>query len=716
MTKSDQHHYNLQDYVNIILNSEKRAIPSSNQPVVSVDGGNVGEPPKSGGNKQVEKHASGRKKSAWRLVIVFVWVIILASMILIGIKGWQVYQLMQVVNGDFSNLEKFDISSLNSGSLEQVGTLLDKTHNDIATLHGQVQQWLGLGKVLGWLPVYGGDLKNSGDLLELGSDLTEAGSQTYKAALPIWQSVQANQGNLQADALTEELLNAQPALSEAQIALGQAELVRQRININELTPTTGAFIKSVDAYLSSFKDGLSLALSIPVLMGEGKDGPKTYLILIQNEDELRPTGGFITAVGKIVIENGKLISWNIEDSYSVDDINKAYPSAPWQLQSFMNIPIMTFRDSNWFPDFPTAVMWARYLYAYTDTSPLNGMITIDQHVLKTLLSVTGPLYVDEINTTVSSDNVEQIMRMQKVQPPADQRTSNWSRKQFMTPIAGAILNKISSGQGLFWEQLLKAMKGELDQRHILVDLNDQALSKLLMKRGWDGSVTRSDGDFLMVIDTNMGYNKTNAVVGSNLIYDVGLTDLTNPSSNLAVVHHNSAQGPTEGCQQGSASIDRSNLEYWYPIDRCYFDYLRVYSPAGTQLKSATPHAVSRDAMTMLDENVPPRVDILDESIQGLQGFGTLLVVPTGQSVETDFQFNLPAGILKSDLILRDLVYQLKVQKQPGTEAIPITVRVHLPQGSKIRSVGPEGFITDGNNLLFNLALSEDVYIRIEFQP
>jgi hypothetical protein len=320
--------------------------------------------------------------------------------------------------------------------------------------------------------------------------------------------------------------------------------------------------------------------------------------------------------------------------------------------------------------------------------------------------VTGPLYVDEINTTVSSDNVEQIMRMQKLQPPADQRNPNGSRKQFMTPIAGAILNKVSSGQGLSWELLLKAMKGELDQRHILVDLNDPALSKLLMKRGWDGSVTRSDGDFLMVIDTNVGYNKTNAVVGSNLIYDVDLTNLTGPSSNLAVVHHNSAQGPADG----------SNLEYWYPVDRCYFDYLRVYLPAGTQLKSATPHAVSRDTMIMLDENIPPRVDVLDESIQGLQGFGTLLVVPIGQSVETDFQFNLPAGILKSDLILRDLIYQLKVQKQPGTGAIPITVRVHLPQGSKIRSISPDGSITVGNNLLFNLALSEDINIRIEFYP
>ena len=68
------------------------------------------------------------------------------------------------------------------------------------------------------------------------------------------------------------------------------------------------------------------------LLGGTDSGPKTYLILVENEDELRPTGGFITAVGKVVIWNGQLVDLNIADSYSVDDINKAYPAAPWQMQ------------------------------------------------------------------------------------------------------------------------------------------------------------------------------------------------------------------------------------------------------------------------------------------------------------------------------------------------------------------------------------------------
>lgn len=714
MAENNKEIHDLQYYANQILNHEKQPVPSSYQPAARVDRADPGIPAKSNANKHRKEPGSGHRLLVRRLGGLLLLFIFLAGLILMGIKGWLVYREVEVIRGDLSDLEKLNISFSNLGTLEKVGPLLDKTHNDIETVRGQVNPWLGLGKAFGWFPVYGGDLKYSGDLLELGSDLTLAASQTYKTAFPIWQSVQANQGGLPAAVLTEELLKAQPAFSNSQVTLGKALQVRQRINNNELSPSTRALLGRIDVYLSSFNDGLSLASSLPTLFGSGEAGPKTYLILIQNEDELRPTGGFITAVGRVVVVDGRMINWDVSDSYSVDDINRAYPSAPWQLQSFMNVPIMTFHDSNWSPDFPTTVRWARYLYAYKNSTSLNGVIAIDQHVLKTLLSVTGPIYVGEINATVTADNVEQVMRMQKVHPAVDQLDPNWSRKQFMTPITGALLNKFSSGQGLSWEQLLKAITGELDQRHLLVDLDDPLLSKLLTERGWDNAVSRNDGDFLMAIDTNVGYNKTNAVVNSYLFYNVDLTDPIRPASNLAVVHHNSAQGPEDHCQQLSGVTDQSALENVYPIDRCYYDYLRVYLPAGTQLKSAVPHAVSHATMIMLSEDIPPRVDVLDDSLQGLQGFGTLLVTPMGQNVETDFKFNLPAGILTSDLKLRDLIYQLKVQKQAGTMATPIIVRVHLPQGSKIRSVSPEGSLTEGNNLLFNLVLSADVNIRIEF--
>ena len=54
-------------------------------------------------------------------------------------------------------------------------------------------------------------------------------------------------------------------------------------------------------------------------------------------------------------------------------------------------------------------------------------------------------------------------------------------------------------------------------------------------------------------------------------------------------------------------------------------------------------------MVMLDQDVPARVDILDETIQNVQGFGTLLVVPQQSSLQTSFHFNLPAKVIQPDV-------------------------------------------------------------------
>ena len=95
----------------------------------------------------------------------------------------------------------------------------------------------------------------------------------------------------------------------------------------------------------------------------------------------------------------------------------------------------------------------------------------------------------------------------------------------------------------------------------------------------------------MVVDTNVGYNKTNAVVTSQLSYDVDLTNPSSPTSTLTVIHQNDAQGQAGLCDQSPFNLAPTQLEFWYPIDRCYYNYLRIYVPAGTQLMSG--HAARR---------------------------------------------------------------------------------------------------------------------------
>lgn len=647
---------------------------------------------------------------------------IIAALVLVGLlaatglKARQIYQLAQPVRADVSSLSAINLSAPEAVDLPAAGSLLERTQSDIDALRTALAPWNWLTANLGWVPMYGGDIKQSADLLSMASDLSGAAGIACKSAVPIWQSIRGNGSTVGAAGLTAMLLDAQPGLEQSQSLLERAQEARQRIDPTLLSPMSSEWLKRADGYSSMLGEALSVGVALPRLLGASNEGPKTYLVLVQNEDELRPTGGFITAVGKLVVWQGKLIGWNIVDSYAVDDMSKAYPPAPWQMRAFMNIPIMTFRDSNWFPDFPTTVEWAEYLYAYSNAYSVNGVIAVDQHLLKSILSITGPLYVQEIDATVSADNVEQVMRAQKVPPPAQLQDPDWYRKHFMNPLSAAILSRVLSGDGLSWEKMLGAIVGELDQRHLLVQVDDPSTAKLLAEQGWDGAIRRDPGDFLMVVDTNVGYNKTNAVLSTRLAYDVDLTNPADPRSNLQVFQHNSASGQGGACNQRPGGADRSSQEFWYAIDRCYYGYLRVYVPAGSRLTTESTHGVSRDEMIMLDQDVPARVDELEAPSPGIIGFGTLGVVPIGGDLGTALGFALPTDVLQTQPDGRDSVYQLRVQKQPGTGAVAISVRVHLPSGAQIQSVSPGSFLRSGDSLLFELALKTDVVIRVQFNP
>ena len=60
-----------------------------------------------------------------------------------------------------------------------------------------------------------------------------------------------------------------------------------------------------------------------------------------------------------------------------------------------------------------------------------------------------------------------------------------------------------------------------------------------------------------------------------------------------------------------------------------------------------------------------------------------------------------------------MAYRLKIQKQPGTQAVAITVRVHLPNGATIQTV-PPGAAVQGQNILVQSTLATDLVLEFVF--
>jgi hypothetical protein len=449
---------------------------------------------------------------------------------------------------------------------------------------------------------------------------------------------------------------------------------------------------------------------LPVILGADGAGPKTYLILVQNADELRPTGGFITSVGKLVVNNGKIVSLDFEGVDYQDDWSKPYPSAPWQLQEYMNTSVLILRDSNWFADFPTSALWARYLYAYNHSHAVDGVIAFDQQLLVLLLRALGPLGVDGAPYAITSDNVVAYMRTAKEPPKDGTLPADWYRKEFIGDIADAVIRELVSGQNNDWRGLATMLRQGLEERHLLLQFDDPMVTTLLAKYGWDNAVRPGTGDFLMTTDTNIGFNKTNALMDISLVYDVNLTDLSAPTGMLVTTHKNNSSKDVQCIHWDSGLVVD---EYSYPMNRCYWSYFRVYKQAGVELLDASPHAVRADRM-LLGRSVPARIDILDEEINGVLGFGTLLVVPGAQSFNTSFDFALPALVVSHEDGTDRFTYRLRVQKQPGTLANPLVVRIHLPNRSQVEMINMDAQI-QGDDLLIETDLRKDVYLELIFR-
>jgi hypothetical protein len=218
---------------------------------------------------------------------------------------------------------------------------------------------------------------------------------SYQSVLPLVE--ENDQVGFDLPRLTEELLQIQPQLSEARRTLELSLAARNRLAPETLTPEVRDLLDDLDRFLPLLEDGLTVGLELPRVLGATDEGPKTYLLLVQNEDELRPTGGFITAAGTLLLQDGKISNLEFSNSGNADDWTKPYPTAPWQLREYMNSPVLIFRDANWFVDYRTAARYVEHLYSYSSNHSVDGVIAFDQQTLVEILRITGPIQVEGVD-------------------------------------------------------------------------------------------------------------------------------------------------------------------------------------------------------------------------------------------------------------------------------------------------------------------------------
>ncbi|GAB2779685.1 DUF4012 domain-containing protein [Nocardioides salsibiostraticola] len=168
------------------------------------------------------------------------------------------------------------------------------------------------------------------------------------------------------------------------------------------------YAERLDSAASSIASADKAAEVLPSMLGG--NGPRDYLLIFQNNAEIRATGGLPGSWALVHADNGKL---DLTEQGSASDFGrKVRPVLPITAEEddvYSDLLGVFFQDAGFTPDFPRASqLWNAHWSAKYPERPLDGILALDPVGLSYLIEGTGPVTVGDL--TLTAENlVEQLL-------------------------------------------------------------------------------------------------------------------------------------------------------------------------------------------------------------------------------------------------------------------------------------------------------------------
>ncbi len=327
------------------------------------------------------------------------------------------------------------------------------------------------------------------------------------------------------------------------------------------------------------EDGKPLIKLIPELLGEKEE--KKYLVVFQNDKELRPTGGFITFYAIFRIDKGVIKVDRAGDIYSLDDSLPSHAKAPEIIAKYLpKVTTFNIRDSNLSPDFVESMKVFNDMYeTSSEKTPIDGIIGIDTHFLVSILDILGEVEAGGLKFNSKIDprcNCPQVVYQleNEITRPVNYVKSN--RKGLLAELIFAIMQKaLSSSPKEYWGRLTQAGIQDANEKHVLFYLFNKDAQKGIEALNWGGRVRPFEGNYLYVNDANFGGAKSNLFVQQSVRVDLNINNSGEVSQILAISYKNPE--PHSDCNLESGGLC---------LNATLRNFQRVYVPKGTKLSSS----------------------------------------------------------------------------------------------------------------------------------
>lgn len=645
--------------------------------------------------------------------------IVIAFAIVLPVKAINYWTNALKVKGQVMDTAQKGLHSLSGAedqlkdfNIKEALNYLSAANSDFVTAQNQLSEIQSFLTFLAEAVPAKNSFKSGKNLLELGDNLSSAGEHLLKGT----NGLTAKDDFSLSSKLKNFKVEAQEAYDKLELAQDNLANIdvknlpeENRAKFKELQTMLPAFIKSLNQVIT----GTDFAVKI-----FGDNELKRYLLVFQNDNELRASGGFMGSFALLDLEDGKIKNIELPQggTYDVRAGMKELLLPPKPLQLINSR--WEFQDANWWPDWPTSAQNIKWFYNKSGGPTIDGVIAINSDWLGQLLNVLGPVTTTDDKLTINADNFEyELEKSIEI---------NYEEKNKPKKILSLILPKIIDG--LFNSPpdkipaLATTIYDGLRQKDIMMYFTNDDIQKFVASNNWDDSIkqTASGTDYLNVVSTNIAGGKTDNVIKQKVI-------------------HQATIGP-----DGSVTINLLISRYDYgPIDP-YFtkqvnnSYLRIYVPEGSELIKAigfdsainnqpshvTENLQELDQLHAEDHaEVEPQSQTKIYSEDGKTVFANWSLVGPGEKKEILLVYKLPYKIdlsqaskknfnffqkLFGKSTSQEAGYQLVVQTQSGAEPDDFTNEVVYPPGYEPVSAYPKKNLeTYSDKVVFNDTLQSD---------
>ena len=432
-----------------------------------------------------------------------------------------------------------------------------------------------------------------------------------------------------------------------------------------------------------------LSAFLPDLLGF--NGTRTYLLLAQNNGELLPTGGLISVYGVISIRDGRIQETRFGDAVTFGgkwlERTGAYVEPPAPLKRYLLKDVSwNLAVANWSPHFPTAAQDADRFFRLAGGESVDGVISINIHTIEELLRVTGPVRIESYDVTVSADNAFDVIEEHTRSAPEP----DGDRKALVGLLADEIFSRLMHLPSAQWTSLIDTLERLRSQRQLAFFSHAATIQTLSGRLALAGALVETSGDYIMLVDANVHSTKLNIVLEQSI-------DLAVNVDGHGVAHHQLRVSYSNNLPEWSEGRD-DLLVRRLMLDGLYGGYVRLLAPAGSQLES----------VTLAGREVGPE-EIATEQDKAV--FGRYFALASGEDTELAFTYRTFGRVRPEDDLL---VYRLVLQKQPGTGAIPVRLRLTLPHGARLHSAELDGTAVESLALI-ETDLAEDRELIVRYQ-